>query len=120
MELLIPDFQGSADALRTIVDVHPDLLNHNIETVKRLYPSVRPGAVYRRSLDLLSWVRENDPTVLTKSGLMLGLGELPEEISETLRDLLDEGCCMLTLVQYLQPSSDHVPVLYQTLQGRPH
>ena len=90
MELLIPDFQGSADALRTIVDVH------------------------------LSWVRENDPTVFTESSLMLGPGELPEEISETLRDLLDEGCCMLTLGQYLQPSSEHLPELYQTLQGRPH
>ena len=110
VEVLIPDFQGSVVALRTIVDVHPDVLNHNIETVERLYPSVRPGAVYRRSLELLSWVRENDPTIFTKSGLMLGLGELPEEISKTLGDLLDAGCRILTLGQYLQPSGEQLPV----------
>lgn len=110
VEVLIPDFQGNTDALRTVVEAHPDVLNHNIETVKRLYPSVRPSAVYRRSLGLLKQVRENDPTIFTKSGLMLGLGELPEEIHETLRDLLNAGCRMLTLGQYLQPSGEHLPV----------
>jgi lipoic acid synthetase len=110
IEVLIPDFQGQGEALRKVVEARPDVLNHNIETVPRLYTSVRPGADYQRSLDLLRQVRDYDPSLLTKSGLMLGLGETSEEIRETLQDLLDVGCSLLTLGQYLQPSAEHLPV----------
>lgn len=110
VEVLVPDFQGDADALRKVVAARPDVLNHNVETVPRLYPSVRPGAVYRRSLELLSGAKESDPSLPTKSGLMLGLGESSEEIRETLQDLLNARCNLLTLGQYLQPSSGHLPV----------
>ncbi len=110
VEVLIPDFQGDLRALKTVIHAHPDVLNHNVETVPRLYPSVRPGANYQRSLRLLMRVRELDPSIPTKSGLMLGLGETPEEIRQTLRDLLKVGCSMLTLGQYLQPSREHLPV----------
>ena len=110
IEVLIPDFQGQGEALRKVVEARPDVLNHNIETVPRLYPSVRPGADYQRSLDLLRHIKDYDPSLLTKSGLMLGLGETSEEIRETLQDLLDVGCSLLTLGQYLQPSAEHLPV----------
>jgi lipoic acid synthetase len=110
VELLIPDFLGDADALHTVLEAHPDVLNHNLETVPRLYPSVRPGAVYRRSQELLERAKRFEPTIPTKSGLMLGLGESPEEIDQTLRDLRRMGCDILTLGQYLQPSGKHLPV----------
>jgi lipoic acid synthetase len=110
VEVLIPDFQGDADALQTVLDAHPDVLNHNIETVSRLYPSVRPEADYRRSLDLLRSAKQNDTAIPTKSGLMLGLGESPTEVRETLGHLLEAGCNMLTLGQYLQPSKEHLQV----------
>lgn len=110
VEVLIPDFLGDKNALKMVVDAHPDVLNHNIETVPRLYPSVRPGADYRRSLNLLKNVRDYDPVLMTKSGLMLGLGETREELQESLQDLHDAGCDMLTLGQYLQPSPEHLPV----------
>jgi lipoyl synthase len=110
IEVLIPDFQGDKEALRTVVAARPDVLNHNLETVPRLYPSVRPGAVYRRSLDLLRKAPTFDPFLPTKSGLMLGLGESAEEIRGTLGDLRDAGCTMLTLGQYLQPSKEHLAV----------
>lgn len=110
IEVLIPDFQGQGESLRKVVEARPDVLNHNIETVPRLYPSVRPGADYRRSLDLLRRVKDYDPSLPTKSGLMLGLGETSEEIRETLQDLRDAGCSLLTLGQYLQPSAEHLPV----------
>jgi lipoic acid synthetase len=110
VEVLIPDFQGSKKALETVLNAHPDVLNHNIETVPRLYPEVRPQAAYRRSLNLILSAREYDPALLTKSGLMLGLGEYQAEISSTLEDMLKAGCRMLTLGQYLQPSKDHLPV----------
>jgi lipoyl synthase len=109
-EVLIPDFQGDVEALRTVVSAHPDVLNHNLETVPRLYPSVRPGAVYRRSLELLRKAKTFDPLLPTKSGLMLGLGESAEEIRHALQDLRDAGCSMLTLGQYLQPSKEHLAV----------
>ncbi|QTA88774.1 lipoyl synthase [Desulfonema magnum] len=109
-EVLIPDFQGNADALRTVLAARPDVLNHNLETVPRLYSLVRPEAVYDRSLELLKRSRIYDPGIPTKSGLMLGLGETPREIRNTLKDLLDTGCRILTLGQYLQPSEDHLPV----------
>ena len=110
VEVLIPDFQGSRQALQTVLNAHPDVLNHNIETVPRLYPEVRPQADYRRSLELIQHAHEYDPALLTKSGLMLGLGEDRAEISRTLEDMFKAGCRMLTLGQYLQPSKDHLPV----------
>jgi lipoic acid synthetase len=110
VEVLIPDFQGNLEALRTVVEAHPDVLNHNVETVPRLYPSVRPGAVYERSVSLLRRVKVLDFSMPTKSGLMLGLGETAGEIRGTLQDLLDAGCRILTLGQYLQPSQNHLPV----------
>lgn len=111
VEVLIPDFQGNPDALRQVVTARPDVLNHNIETVPRLYPSVRPEAVYQRSLDLLRKTREFDSSLTTKSGMMLGLGESACEIRSTFEDLLEAGCSMLTLGQYLQPSDEHLPVV---------
>ena len=110
VEVLVPDFQGSADSIRTVVEARPDVLNHNIETVPRLYPEVRPQAVYERSLDLLRRVREIAPGIPTKSGLMLGLGEKDEEVLGTLRDLRAADCAILTIGQYLQPSKEHLPV----------
>ncbi|MGD9349255.1 MAG: lipoyl synthase [Desulfobacterales bacterium] len=110
IEVLIPDFQGDADALQTVVNARPDVLNHNIETVPRLYTLVRPQARYERSLHLLERVRSLNPKIPTKSGLMLGLGETSAEIRSTLNDLVDVGCRILTLGQYLQPSKTHLPV----------
>ncbi len=110
IEVLIPDFQGDEHALHTVLDARPDVLNHNLETVPRLYPSVRPEAVYRRSLELLERVEAYDSGIPTKSGLMLGLGESSEEIRRTLRDLRQAGCSLLTLGQYLQPTRRHLPV----------
>jgi len=110
VEVLVPDFEGSADSIRTVVEARPDVLNHNIETVPRLYPEVRPQAVYERSLDLLRRVREIAPGIPTKSGLMLGLGEKDEEVLGTLRDLRAADCAILTIGQYLQPSKKHLPV----------
>jgi len=110
VEVLIPDFQGDEHALHKVLEARPDVLNHNLETVPRLYPSVRPEAVYRRSLELLERVEAYDSTIPTKSGLMLGLGESPEETGRTLRDLRQAGCSLLTLGQYLQPTRRHLPV----------
>ena len=110
IELLIPDFQGNKDALRSITEIRPDVLNHNIETVPRLYPMVRPEAIYQRSLDLLKQVVTFDSTIIAKSGLMLGLGEQPEEILNTLKDLLDAGCQLVSIGQYLQPTKAHLSV----------
>ena len=110
VEVLVPDFQGNADALQTVMKARPDVLNHNLETVPRLYPLVRPQALYHRSLELLKLAREFDSTIPTKSGLMLGLGEFPREVEKTLEDLLVAGCTMLTLGQYLQPSKEHAQV----------
>lgn len=110
IEVLIPDFQGDKNALYTVLEEKPNVLNHNIETVERLYPSVRPGATYRRSIELLKRVREYDPAIPTKSGLMLGLGEFPGEIRQALHDLLDADCRILTVGQYLQPTRKQVPV----------
>ena len=110
VEVLIPDFQGNRDALHTVLKARPDVLNHNIETVPRLYPRVRPEAEYQRSLDIIQWAHEYDSTLPTKSGLMLGLGEEDAEVENTLKDLQSAGCRILTLGQYLQPSKDHLPV----------
>ncbi len=110
VEVLIPDFQGNKKALETVLDAHPNVLNHNIETVPRLYPEVRPQADYRRSLDLIQRASQYNPALLTKSGLMLGLGEHQAEINRTLKDMFKAGCRMLTLGQYLQPSKEHLAV----------
>ncbi|HOP48654.1 MAG TPA: lipoyl synthase [Desulfobacteraceae bacterium] len=107
VEVLIPDLMGNKDALNMILDACPDVLNHNIETVSRLYSSVRPEADYNRSLEILKKASSKIPT---KSGLMLGLGEMQDEIHRTLQDLFDAGCRMLTLGQYLQPTTKHPPV----------
>lgn len=108
VEVLIPDFRGDEHALRVLVDARPDILNHNTETVPRLYPTVRPQAKYTRSLALLE--RGKEWGMVTKSGLMLGLGETTEEIVEVMSDLRAVSCDILTLGQYLQPSREHLPV----------
>ena len=110
VEVLIPDFQGSKDALYTVLKAEPDVLNHNIETVARLYPLVRPEADYRRSLNLIKQANDFNPQLPTKSGLMLGLGESAAEITQTLEDMRRAGCRILTLGQYLQPSKSHLSV----------
>jgi lipoyl synthase len=110
IEVLIPDFQGDEAALRTVLKAGPDVLNHNIETVPRLYPQVRPQADYRRSLALLAAVSRYSPDIPPKSGLMVGLGEDSREIHQTLMDLHRSGCRFLTIGQYLQPTRDHLPV----------
>ncbi len=110
VELLVPDFAGSLEALRTVLAAGPEVLNHNVETVPRLYPEVRPGADYHRSLELLSAVKRIAPRTLAKSGLMAGLGERPEEVREVLRDLARAGVGAVTVGQYLAPSPAHLPV----------
>jgi lipoic acid synthetase len=111
IEVLVPDFQGDMEALFSVVRAGPDVINHNVETVPRLYGAVRPQARYERSLELLSRVKSMDPGMVTKSGIMLGLGETKEEILEVLADLRRHGCDFLTIGQYLAPSSKHHPVI---------
>jgi len=108
VEVLISDFQGQQKDLATVVQEHPDILNHNIETVPRLFPSIRPQGKYARSLTILQWAQEMG--VRTKSGLMAGLGETKEEIQNVLKDLRSVGCEMLTIGQYLRPTIEHAPV----------
>jgi len=110
IEVLIPDFRGNMESLRSVVEAMPDVLAHNIETVPRLYPIARAGSRYRRSLDLLRDAKSFGIMTVTKSGLMLGLGEQTEEIVETLTDLRSCGVDIVTLGQYLQPTRDHLPV----------
>jgi lipoic acid synthetase len=110
VELLVPDFNGSPEALAVVLVSQPDILAHNLETVPRLYPKVRRGADYQRSLRLLHDVKEISPEMVTKSGLMLGLGEETAEVAEVLKDLRAADCDMLTMGQYLSPSLHHVPV----------
>ncbi|MDX9787331.1 MAG: lipoyl synthase [Desulfobacterales bacterium] len=110
VEVLIPDFQGDQNALDTVLNAEPEVLNHNLETVPRLYKTARPEAVYERSLVLIQRVSTGKPNIPPKSGLMLGLGETESEILETLSDLRKAGCRFLTLGQYLQPSKNHLPV----------
>ncbi|HWP97801.1 MAG TPA: lipoyl synthase [Syntrophomonadaceae bacterium] len=111
IEVLIPDFKGSMDALQQVLDAEPDVINHNIETVPRLYASVRPQAQYKRSLELLKRVSESGSGILSKSGLMLGLGETNGEVIEVMEDLRTVTCDILTLGQYLSPSDSHHPVV---------
>lgn len=110
VEILIPDLQGNWNALSKIVRASPDVLNHNVETVERLYPAVRPQAIYSRSLELIARVKKFDGSMVTKSGIMLGLGETEQEVEQVFDDLSAAGCDILTLGQYLQPSRDHLPV----------
>jgi lipoic acid synthetase len=111
IEVLVPDFRGRMDiALEKLAAAPPDVFNHNLETIPRLYRQARPGADYQWSLQLLLAFKARHPGVLTKSGIMLGLGERPEEVEQVLRDLRAHDCDMLTLGQYLQPSRDHLPV----------
>jgi len=111
IEVLIPDFKGSMEALAAVMEAAPDIINHNIETVPRLYPEVRPMAVYRRSLELLARVKRSASGIYTKSGIMVGLGETHAEVLDTLRDLRGAGCDILTIGQYLAPSRAHHPVV---------
>jgi lipoic acid synthetase len=111
VELLIPDFQGSDRALQVVLEAGPAVLNHNVETVPRLYPAVRPQAEYRRSLQLLAAAKTLNPRIITKSGLMVGLGEQPGEVRALLGDLRQAGCDLLTIGQYLRPSREHHPVM---------
>ena len=111
VEVLIPDFGGSPDALKTIVDSCPEVINHNVETVPRLYAEVRPKANYHRSLNLLWIAKAMAGRILTKSGLMLGLGEEHNEVVTVMEDLRAVGCDFLTIGQYMAPSSKHYPVI---------
>jgi lipoic acid synthetase len=110
IEILIPDFQGDQTSLEVVLKEGPDVLNHNIETISRLYTEVRPQAGYQRSLDLLRRSKEGFPFIFTKSGFMLGLGETQEEVLELLRNLRGVGCDFLTIGQYLQPHPHRLPV----------
>lgn len=111
VEVLTPDFQGSEEALRVVMDARPEILNHNIETVPRVFPRVRPGrSKYAISLELLQRAREIRPDGLTKSGLMVGLGETFDEVVGTMRDLRAADVDILTIGQYLQPTAKHVPI----------
>jgi len=110
IEVLIPDFKGSDEALNTVIGESPDVINHNIETVPRLYKTVRPGAVYERSLRLLKTVSESSRTITAKAGLMAGLGEQFQEIVEVMKDIRDSGCDILTIGQFLSPTRNHLPV----------
>jgi len=111
VEVLVPDFLGSAEALRVVIEAEPQVINHNVETVPRLYPEVRPGADYSRSVGLLFTVKRLNQAITTKSGLMLGLGETRDEVIEIMEDLREANCELLTIGQYLQPSHKHHPVV---------
>jgi len=110
VEALVSDFAGSESAIETVMNSHPDVLNHNVETVPRLYPEVRPLANFERSLELLRLAKTISDSVITKSGLMVGLGETLEEVGQVMLSLRNVGCDILTIGQYLQPSSKHHPV----------
>lgn len=111
IEVLIPDFQGDRDALYQVIKAKPKVINHNIETIKRLYPEVRPMANYDRTLELLNRVKEMDSNIYSKSGFMVGLGETQEEVIKLLSDLREFGCDIVTIGQYLAPSNKHHPVI---------
>ena len=110
VEVLIPDFQGREDALRIVLDARPEVLNHNTETVPRLYRAARSGARYQRTLDLLANVKKFSPGMVSKTGVMAGLGETTEELVQVFRDLAARNVDILTIGQYLRPSKDHLPI----------
>jgi lipoic acid synthetase len=111
IEVLIPDFKGDHDALAKVLYAEPDILNHNVETVPRLYAAVRPQAIYQRSLQVLHQAKRISPHIITKSGIMVGLGETMDEIKAVLQDLRKVDCDLLTIGQYLAPSKKHHPVI---------
>jgi lipoic acid synthetase len=111
VEVLIPDFMGNWDALETVMDARPEILNHNTETVPRLYRRVRPKGRYERTLELLRRAKEGDPAAITKSGVMVGLGETKHELLMVFADLVDRGVDVLTVGQYLRPSAKHLPLV---------
>jgi lipoic acid synthetase len=111
IEVLVPDFRGHAEDLERVIEARPDVINHNLETVLRLHPVVRPSARYERSLELLARVKASGTGIKAKSGLMLGLGEREDELMQALEDLRAHGCDLLTLGQYLRPSANHLPVM---------
>lgn len=110
VEVLIPDFGGSREALARVMDARPDVLNHNIESTKRVFPRVRPKGDYRRSLELLANAKELDSAAVTKSGIIVGMGETVAEVTETMRDLREVDCDLLTIGQYLRPSARHIAI----------
>jgi len=110
LELLISDLKGNGKSLEKIVDIRPEVLNHNVEVAQSLFPKMRPQGNYRTSIELLKKVKELNPQVITKSGMMLGLGETKDEIIQTMRDLVEANCQIMTLGQYLQPSPQHTSV----------
>lgn len=110
VEVLIPDLKGVKESLDIVIDAKPDVINHNVETVPSLYSTVRPGAIYSRSLNVLKYVKEKSPDILTKTGIMLGLGEEKEEVLKLMDDLVKIDCDIFTLGQYLRPSSKHIEV----------
>ena len=110
VEILIPDFQGSREALQKVIEVYPEVINHNIETIERLYSSVRPIADYKTSLQLIKRVKIGNEDIITKSGIMLGLGEKKEEVVIAMKDLRKVNCDLLTIGQYLRPSPQHLKV----------
>jgi lipoic acid synthetase len=111
IEVLIPDFKGDEQALRVVVEAKPKVINHNIETLRRLYPDLRPQADYERTLTLLKRVKEMDKEIISKSGFMVGLGETEDEVGQLMTDLRRHDCEILTIGQYLQPSKQHYPVI---------
>ena len=111
VEVLIPDFRGNEAALRTVIEAEPDILNHNMETVTRLYREVRRGSRYEQSLELLARARRMAPALVTKSGIIVGFGEEREELLKTMADLRQVDCDILTLGQYLRPSQQHLPII---------
>ncbi|MBX7148009.1 lipoyl synthase [bacterium] len=110
VEVLTPDFQGKGPLIERVCQAEPKIFNHNLETVERLTPSVRSAAKYKRSLEVIKWVKDHHPKQITKSGIMLGLGEQVEEVLKSMQDLKDHGCDLLTLGQYLQPTKKHLEV----------
>ncbi len=111
IELLIPDMQGNKELIDIIIDTEPNILNHNVETVPELYDKVRPMAIFDRSIEVLDYVKKKKPNMKTKSGIMLGLGETKEQVIEALERLREVDCDMITLGQYLQPTTSHIPVV---------
>ena len=110
VEVLIPDFMGDKPSIQKVIDAHPDVINHNVETVERLYDGFRDNADYQRSLELIKFVKEQDPTILTKSGFMVGIGETKEDVYKLMDDLREYKCDIMTIGQYLMPTKEHYPL----------
>lgn len=110
IEVLTPDFKGDINAINTVIEAKPDVFNHNIETVPSLYKTARPQAIYNRSIEFLKYIKQNS-NILTKTGLMVGLGETKEELIETFKDLIEINCDIVTIGQYIQPTKEHLPVV---------